>query len=196
MKKLAVSLIGLVLICGLALQEGGCRMQTNKKAVMIIAASNYRDEELKEPLQIMKAAGIDVKVASTTTSPAKGMLGGLVTPDMLVSDIKVDSYDAVIFVGGTGASSYWDDPLAHRIANEAVVKGKVLGAICIAPVTLANAGVLKGKNATVWSSEGKRLQAAGANYTKKGVEIDGNIVTANGPTSAAEFGKAIVRKLQ
>ena len=34
----------------------------------------------------------------------------------------------------------WDDPGAHRIAQEVVAQGKVLAAICIAPVTLARAG--------------------------------------------------------
>ena len=190
-----LSLIAAILVSAIALQEGDCKMQT-KRAVMIIAHSNYRDEELKVPFDILKSGGVDVKVASNDLGVAKGMLGGVTTPDMLVGDINVEDFDAVIFVGGAGASCYWDDKTAHRIANETIAKGKLLGAICIAPVTLANAGVLKGKNATVWASEGKALQAGGAHYTKKGVEIDGNIITANGPVSAEAFGKAILNKLK
>ncbi|MBC7348303.1 MAG: DJ-1/PfpI family protein, partial [Clostridia bacterium] len=78
---------------------------------------------------------------------------------------------------------------------EAAEQGKVLGAICLAPVTLANAGVLAGRKATVFSPEAKRLEAAGAKYTGAGVEIDGRIVTASGPENAKDFGEAIAALL-
>ncbi|MBC7347996.1 MAG: DJ-1/PfpI family protein [Clostridia bacterium] len=100
-----------------------------------------------------------------------------------------------LFVGGEGAREYWDDLQAHRIAREALEQGKVLGAICLAPVTLANAGVLAGRKATVWPDEAARLKAAGAKYTGSGVEIDGRIVSASGPESAKDFGEAIARLL-
>ena len=104
-------------------------------------------------------------------------------------------YDAVVFVGGVGAQEYWADSTAHAIAKAAVDSGKVLGAICIAPVTLGNAGVLSGKRATVWSSERERLEAGGAVYTGADVEVDGRVVTASGPGAAKEFGKRIATLL-
>jgi len=60
---------------------------------------------------------------------------------------------------------------------------EVLGAICIAPVTLAKAGVLEGKRATVWKSEGETLKEHGADYTGASMEADGKIITADGPHS-------------
>lgn len=55
--------------------------------------------------------------------------------------------------------------VALRIAQDSVKLGKVLGAICIAPRILAEAGVLKGKKATVWHSEAEALKRKGAIYT-------------------------------
>ena len=80
-------------------------------------------------------------------------------------------------------------------------KQKILAAICIAPAILAKAGVLEGKNATVWSSvldKGpiKILEENGANYVEKDVVVDGNIITANGPQAASEFGRKIVEILK
>jgi len=63
----------------------------------------------------------------------------------LISKINIDNYDAVVFVGGGGATEYFNDSIAHKIVKESIAKGKVLAAICIAPNILANAGVLKGK---------------------------------------------------
>lgn len=166
-----------------------------KKVLMIIAPKNFRDEELLEPKGVLTQAGAVVEMASTSLDTAVGMLGMKVGVDLLVDSVKVADYDAVIFVGGVGASQYWDDPRAHSIAQEAYQRGKVLGAICIAPVTLAQAGLLKGKKATVWASEKERIEAKGVKYTGSSVQVDGRIITANGPTSAREFGETILKAL-
>jgi protease I len=166
-----------------------------KKVVMIIANQNFRDEELQKPKAILEGQGAEVTVASSSLKKAKGMLGATVAPDVLYNEINVQDYDAVVFVGGSGATEYWNDPTAHTIANECVKSGIILGSICIAPVTLANAGVLSGKKATVWSSEVDKLKAKGVNYTGADVQEDGQIITADGPTSASKFGNALVKAL-
>jgi len=173
-----------------------CGTAWAQNAVMIIAKKNFRDEELLQPKEILEKEGIKVTIASSSLAKSRGMLGTVVKPDITLDQVKVNDYDIVIFVGGTGASEYFYDPKAHKIAQEAANKGKVLGAICIAPVILANAGILKGRNATVWSSEHSSLEAQGAHYTGKPVEVDGMIVSADGPKAAKEFGSAIVRCLK
>lgn len=175
-------------------QKEGEKME-EKRVVMIIASKNFRDEELQKPKSILEKQGIKIVIASTTKDVVTGMLGATAKPDILISELKVMDYDAIVFVGGGGASEYWNDPIAHAIIQEAVKQGKILCAICIAPVTLANAGVLKGKRATVWPTEQDKLKAKGALYTGKKVEVDGNIITGSGPKAAKEFGKAIVKAL-
>ena len=123
------------------------------------------------------------------------MLGAKITPDILFSTINVADYDAVIFVGGSGASEYWDNPAAHKIAHDANNAKKIVGAICIAPVTLAKAGLLKNKKATTYSSTINDVKSNGAKYTGADVERDGNIITASGPAAAQQFGEAIVKAL-
>ncbi len=166
-----------------------------KKVVMIIAQRNFRDEELQEPKAILERREIKVTVASSSKDTAIGLSGATVKPDILISEIKTEEYDAIIFVGGPGAIYYWYNPTAHKIAKEAIEKGKILAAISIAPVTLANAGVLKDKKATVWPSEAYKLIEKGAIYTGAKLQVDDNIITAVGPEEAEEFGEAIVKAL-
>jgi protease I len=109
--------------------------------------------------------------------------------------LKVDDFDAIVFVGGPGAMEYFDSPIALDIARQARQKGKVLAAICISPAVLANAGILKGVRATSFLSERDRLQRAGANYTGAPVERDGLIITGRDPRAAGQFGIAIVDAL-
>lgn len=167
-----------------------------KKIVMVIAQEDFRDEEFLQPKEILEKNSIEVKVASGSLNIATGMLGAKVKPDILTKDINMEDFAGIIFVGGAGASQYWDDPIAHKLAREAIKTDKVVAAICIAPVTLAKAGVLKGKRATVWSSEASKIKSSGGNYTARPVEKDGKIITANGPQVAREFAEEIVKALK
>jgi protease I len=167
-----------------------------RKVLMVIAPENFRDEEYMYTREELERTGADVQVASTKTTTVRGMFGKTVTPDLKLEQVKVDNYDAVIFVGGTGAAVYFNDDRALSIARDAFDKGKKTCAICIAPVILANAGVLKGKRATVFDGDYVgMLEGKGATYTGKPVEVDGNIITANGPAAARDFGRTIAREL-
>jgi len=163
-----------------------------KSVLMVIATQDFRDEEFVEPKKILESAGVRVTVASKELGEAVGVLGKVrAMPDFTLEQVHATDYDAVIFVGGPGSREYWDDPAAHKIARQAHDAGKLVCAICIAPVTLANAGLLEGKRATVFHGESARLKEAGATYTGASVEQDGRIITANGPKAATEFGSAI-----
>ena len=166
-----------------------------KKVVMIIAPSNFRDEELFVTKKVLENKGIEVKVASVKKTSIRGMLGGSINPDLKLDEVNLDEFDGVIFVGGIGAQFYWGYEPALKLAQEAFRKGKVIGAICIAPVILANAGILKDKKATVWPSEARRIKAKDAVYIKTSVVKDGNIITASGPQAAEKFGKMIAQAL-
>ncbi|MFA5100055.1 MAG: DJ-1/PfpI family protein [Candidatus Omnitrophota bacterium] len=166
-----------------------------ERALLIIAPVNFRDEEFFETKAILDKAGIQVTVAGKTTAIAKGKLGGTVKPDIALASVRIPDYDAVAFIGGSGAAVYFDDPQAHRIAKEAIEHHKLLAAICIAPAILARAGVLKGVKATVFPDDAAELTANGAEYTGKPVEKDGMIITGAGPEAAAEFGRAIADHL-
>lgn len=168
---------------------------SGKNVLMIVASRNFRDEEYLEPRSVLENAGAKITIASSSLEVSKGMLGAKVKPDILVGDVDVADYDAILFIGGPGSSEYFNDPKAHSIAREAVDADKVLGAICIAPSTLANAGVLEGKKATCFFSEKGNLVKRGSAYTGRGVEVDGNIITSDGPRSAREFGETILQKL-
>jgi len=167
-----------------------------KKAVMVIAPQDFRDEELFEPKAILEKCGVEVKIASASADIALGKLGAKVKPDLLIKDIRIKDLDALIFVGGIGASRYFDDQLLHQLIKHALKENRVVAAICIAPVILARAGVLKAKRATAFSSEEKEIKGAGARYSGRPVERDANIITAAGPFAATEFGREIAKALE
>ncbi|MBN2518806.1 MAG: DJ-1/PfpI family protein [Candidatus Altiarchaeota archaeon] len=164
--------------------------------LMLIAPQNFRDEEFFQPKEELEKAGAKVVVASRDRQTSRGMLGGAVTPDLTLAEANAGDYDAVVFVGGGGSSVYFNNPIALQLAKDAYAKCRVVAAICIAPSILANAGLLKGKKVTSFPSEQGNLRAKGANYTGEGLTIDGKVITADGPKSAREFGRAIARAIK
>jgi len=166
-----------------------------RKAIFIIPAENFQDEELFDTRRFLDITGVLTVVASTRIGTIRGMLGNAVEATVAITDLRVDDYDAIIFVGGLGAKLYFNSPVALNIAREAAAKRKVLAAISVAPTILANAGVLRGVRATSFISERLTLERAGARYTGVPVERDGLIITATGPITANGFARAIADAL-
>ena len=167
-----------------------------KRVLLVIAPSNFRDEELFDSKAALEQSGAETTIASRQTGTITGMLGGKAEATLALADVNPADFDAVVFIGGTGASAYFDDGTAQQIAKDAVSQGKVVAAICIAPSILANAGLLDGKDATAFESEAGNLKAKGADYTGKAVTVDGKLITGNGPGAARQFGQEIAKALE
>ena len=166
-----------------------------KKVALIIGSQNFRDEELFETKRILDAALVQTVIASTRTGVIQGVLGNLAEASIPVNRLKVDDYDAIIFIGGPGAADYANNPAIMSMVRDAVRKGKILGAIGVAPTILANANVLAGIRATSFLSERNTLLQAGAIYTIFPVERERSIITATGPDAAVQFGRVITNAL-
>jgi len=175
-------------------EEKKCKLK-GIKIVMIIAQRMFEGTEFKEPKDIFEREGAKIIVACSTLADANsgGFPDLIVKPDILINDVQVKDYDAVVFIGGFGCNEYFDNPIAHKIAKQALEQGKILAAIELAPTILANAGLLNGKKAT--ASRSYILKQRGAIYTGEHVERDGNIITGSGPNAATEFGEAIASAL-
>ena len=168
---------------------------SNKAILMVIAPSDFRDEELFVPKEFFEKNGAEVVIASNSTGTVKGMLGGTASVDLSVSDVDISDYDAVIFVGGSGVESHklYENGTYLKLAADADSSEKVIGAICIGPMIPAAAGVLSGKDATAFESAVSYITERGANCTGAGVTRDGRIVTGEGPHAAEEFARMVAR---
>lgn len=175
--------------------------ERKKRIAMVIAFRSFRDEEYFIPRDFFEKEGMEVITVSDKLGIAVGGNGGDVEVNILLNELDVNQFDAVVFVGGPGAYRYIEDEEAHKIVREIVESGKLLGAICIAPLILAKAGILKDKKATVWSSildknPIKIFKEYGVFYEDKDVVEDKNIITANGPEAAEEFAKVLTNYLK
>ncbi|MDD5606479.1 MAG: DJ-1/PfpI family protein [Candidatus Pacebacteria bacterium] len=170
-----------------------------KKIIMIIAFRDFKDEEYFIPKQLFKKSGFIVKTASSEKGTAIGSEGGETKIDLLLEEIK--DFDALVLVGGQGCLKYLDNEKVYQLIQSAHLQEKLIAGICIAPVILAKAGILKQKQATVWNSSLdksaiKILKENGAIFEQEfSVVQDNNIITAPGPSAVKDFAQAIINNL-
>jgi protease I len=171
----------------------------SKKILMVIAQKNFRFEEFFEPKRIFEENGFEVVVASKKAGICQAVPSGEFESQVCVYDIKSSEFLAIVFVGGFGALMYENDERINNLISDFLDEKKLVCAICIAPRILINANVLENKKFTMWNqdeSQNNFIKNSGGIFTGKNVESDDNIITANGPMSAKEFGEIIISKLK
>lgn len=162
-----------------------------KTVLMVLPPTDFRDEEFFTPREIFEKADFTITIASKGTRKAISMNKEQVTVDRDIRDTSLENYDAIIFIGGPGAKVYFHDQDIQRLAIEAHNNEKLIGAICIAPSILANAGLLRGRKVTAYPSEKENIEERGGHFRNSNVEVDERLVTASGPRAAKEFGESI-----
>ena len=116
--------------------------------------------------------------------------------DKAVKDADLADYDALVLPGGVA------NPDALRLDGDAVGfvrdfvgTGKPVAAICHAPWTLVEAGVLQGRTLTSWASLRTDITNAGATWVDQQVVKDGNLITSRNPGDLPAFTKALLDAL-
>ena len=103
-------------------------------------------------------------------------------------------HDALILPGGAGSWVLRDTPEVIHLVKKMHEAGKLVAAICAAPIVLAKAGLVRDRNVTAYPAQDvyRELNEAGAHIVKdENVVLDGNMLTANGPGAAMLFGYSI-----
>ncbi|MDD5760710.1 MAG: DJ-1/PfpI family protein [Candidatus Pacebacteria bacterium] len=175
-------------------------MSEDKKILIVVAFDGFKDEEYFVPKEVFEQAGFIVETTSFKKGVARGVDGGEAIIEVEAEKIQAKDYEAVIFCGGGGMAEELDNKIFQKLAKDFYKEDKLVAAICVAPALLAKAGILEGKEATVWSSPLDKnyiqiIKENGGVYVDKPVVISGNVVTANGPDAAKDFGKTIVNQL-
>jgi putative intracellular protease/amidase len=165
--------------------------------ILIIFGSQFIYPIIEVIVPAFEEAGYEVLVASDGLSPVRAKDHNVsITPDMLLEDVVVGDYDAIVFSCDNDITFGSAIPQTNRIAQDAVAQGKVLAAICSGPRILAYAQVVEGLEVTGEPSRTCRmLEEQGGICTRARVQRDGLIITALDRYSSREFAQTILEVL-
>ncbi len=165
--------------------------------VLVPLAEGFEEIEAITIIDMLRRADIDVVTASLNSKAVKGAHGIITNTDKTLDEALEGDYDMVVLPGGMpGAENLDQDKRVHALLHKMVDSGKFAGAICAAPKVLANAGLLKGKNATSYPGFVDKMNLPDVTYTGAPVQCDGKIITGRGPGTAMDFALQLVEVLQ
>jgi protease I len=182
------------------------------KKIAVLAADGFEEIELLGPVWYFRALGAQVDIVAPKYNPAPARYG-LVQPDMAKTHImaiqylqpvgwvkvdrtadriRVNDYDAIFIPGGAwNPDNLRYDKDVIRYVQDFNKSGKLIAAICHAPVVLASADILKGKKLTGYWNIQIDLKNAGGIVLEAPVVTDGNLITSRHPIDVAEFSRAV-----
>ncbi|QJE97295.1 DJ-1/PfpI/YhbO family deglycase/protease [Luteolibacter luteus] len=182
------------------------------KRIAVLAADGFEEIELTGPVWYLKALGAQVDIVAPKFNPAPARYGlstpemakdhimaiqylnpvGWVKVDRTADQIKVSEYDAVFIPGGAwNPDNLRYDKDVIRFVQEFNKSGRLIAAICHAPLVLASADILKGKKLTGYWNIQSDLTNAGGQVLEQAVVVDGNLITSRHPIDVADFSVAV-----
>ena len=163
---------------------------------LVFLATGFEEIETVTIVDVLRRAGVDVTVAGLTPNTVEGKHGMKIVPDKHIDDTKVEDFDAIIVPGGNpGYKNLRKDPRVINMVKTAFDSGKLVAAICAAPAVLSDAGILKGKECTIYPGMENELENGGGKPKQDTVVVDGNIITSRGPATALPFALKLAEKL-
>ena len=166
----------------------------NRKQAVILLADGFEEIEAVGTGDVLKRLGIAVRFAGVNSETVTSSAGVALHADLLLADVDWNAADAVVLPGGLpGAENLRNSSCVMEVLRKMSAAGKVVAAICAAPIALERACLVRGKRVTGYP--GTNAGLADLVYTGERTERDGNLVTGKGPGASFEFGARIAEAL-
>ena len=158
-------------------------------------ADGFEDIEALAPVDILRRGGLEVVTVSIMGHELVTSTNGVcVKADVLFENACFDDADLLLLPGGLpGATNLKEHKKLADVLRQQAEAGRMIGAICAAPMVLGTMGLLQGRRATCYPGVEHTLH--GAEYTGQLVTVDGNIVTGEGPAAAFPYAYTLLAML-
>jgi protease I len=169
------------------------------KKVAFLATDMFEQVELTEPWQALEGAGAELELISLKDGEIQGFnhydKADKFKVDRTVEEANASDYDALVLPGGVGnPDTLRQDENAVSFVRDFFEQGKPVGAICHAPWTLVEAGVVRGRTLTSFPSIQTDVRNAGGNWVDQEVVVDSGLVTSRKPDDLPAFNKKLIEE--
>jgi len=169
------------------------------RRIAFLATDGVEQVELTEPWKAVEDAGGRPELISIKQGSIQSVNGmdkaDTFRVDRTVADVRASDYDGLVLPGGVANPDILRTvPEAVEFTRDFFEAGKPVGAICHAPWTLVEAGVLDGRTVTSWPSLRTDIRNAGGNWVDEEVHVDAGLVTSRKPDDLDAFCDKIVEE--
>jgi protease I len=164
----------------------------NYSILYFLPARYFNEEEFFITKSLLEKNNYKSFTASDTWDMCEGSNGKKYKPDLRLENINTNNFAGFVLIGGFGAKDYQNNSRLHKILNDFNKSGKIIAAICVAPLILVGAGLLNGKSATCFPDIKLDFIKPDIDYKDLPVVVAKNIITANGPKASFEFAESIL----
>ncbi len=161
------------------------------KRVLCILDDGFEEIEAVAPVDVLRRAGLEVVMAGVAGKEVEGKNGICVVADRLLDEVAGETFDALFLPGGPAVMKLRENQRVIDLIKRYSDAGKLIAAICAAPLLLHEAGLLAGRNFTGHFSITEELPENNGERVVR----DGNLLTSRGAGTAVEFGLALVEML-
>ncbi len=171
-------------------------MSANDKTALVVLAAGAEEMEVSIIVDVLRRGGVKVTLAGLAGSGAVACSRGLrILPDVALGDVA-GSFDAVVLPGGAqGAENLANSPLVGRHLKTQWQRGRIVAAVCAAPIALLRHEIGLGQTLTSHPSVADGLRGA-YTYSSERVVESGHLLTSQGPGTCFEFALHLLRKLR
>lgn len=161
------------------------------KKVLCILENGFEEIEAITPIDLLRRAGIEVVLAGVSGKEVSGGRDVKVVADCVLDEVSAADFDVLLLPGGPAVMDLRKNTPVIQLIREFSESGKLIAAICAAPLLLHDAGVLKDAKFTAHFSTENELPASSGER----VVLDQNILTSRGAGTAIDFGLTLVELL-
>lgn len=164
----------------------------SKRVAFLVANEGVEQVELTEPWHAIEEAGGEPELIAPEAGEVQAFnhldKGDTFDVDRTVGDADASDYDALVLPGGVANPDILRTvPAAVEFARAFFTAGKPVAAICHAPWTLVEAGVVDGRTLTSWPSLETDIRNAGGEWVDEEVHVDAGLVTSRKPGDLDAF---------
>ncbi|MFJ4681787.1 type 1 glutamine amidotransferase domain-containing protein [Streptomyces sp. NPDC091377] len=173
------------------------------KIAFLVAPEGIEQVELTEPWQAVLDAGDVPSLVSTEPGRVQAFdhldRADTFPVDGVVDDVSPDDFGALVLPGGVAnPDALRLNPAAVAFARSFFEAGKPVAAICHAPWTLIEAGVVAGRTLTSWPSLRTDIGNAGGTWVDESVHIcragPNALITSRKPADLKDFTAAFTKE--